>query len=82
MRPFCRLLFKAIRYDSPPFSQNSQELAKALIGGRLQARQSQEKLAAKLGVSYKTLKNWERGRTRPTAKFWPRIRALLEPVRA
>jgi len=29
------------------------------------------------GVSLNTLKNWERGRTKPAKQFWPGIRSLL-----
>jgi DNA-binding transcriptional regulator YiaG len=34
-------------------------------------------LAAKLGVSIGTLKNWERGWTQPNRRFWAGIRTVL-----
>jgi DNA-binding XRE family transcriptional regulator len=77
MRPFCHLVIKAIRVDSPPCKRNRKELAEALRDHRSRLRLVQGELATRLGVSLKTLKNWERGRTRPAVKFWPGIRALL-----
>jgi len=77
MRPFCHLVFKAIRVDSPPCNQSREELAKALRGLRSTLNLVQHEMAKKLGVSLKTLKNWERGRTRPASKFWAGVRAFL-----
>ncbi len=80
MRPFCRLVLKAVRRDSPPFEFNGQPLRKFLVDFRLQADMTQETMAANLGVSAKTLKNWEAGRTTPTRKLWPciyRLKAVL-----
>lgn len=37
---------------------------------------TREALAAKLGVSLGTLKNWECGRTKPSKIFWKQIRLL------
>ena len=36
-------------------------------------------LAAKLRISLGTLKNWERGRSRPNRKSWPVIYTVLGP---
>jgi DNA-binding transcriptional regulator YiaG len=37
---------------------------------------AQENLAAKLGVSLGTLRNWECCRTKPNKQFWSNIREL------
>jgi DNA-binding transcriptional regulator YiaG len=48
-----------------------------LTAYRLHNKMSKNILAAKLGVSMGTLKNWEFRRTHPNRKAWPTIRALL-----
>jgi len=48
-----------------------------LIAYHLHNKMAKNILAAKLGVSLGTLKNWEFGRTHPNRKSWPAIRALL-----
>jgi DNA-binding XRE family transcriptional regulator len=75
MRPFCHLVFKAIRYDSPPLT--GQQLAKRLVDCRLGLNLTRAELASKLHVSNRTLHNWERGRTFPIRKYWQEIRAFL-----
>jgi DNA-binding transcriptional regulator YiaG len=67
-------VIKAVRVDSHPLLGN---LSKTLIAYRLRNKMSKNILAAKLGVSLDTLKNWEFGRTHPNRKSWPVIRALL-----
>lgn len=61
-RPFCHLMIRAIRHDSPP---PSEFISKLLLDKRLHANLTQKQLASKLGVSVKTVKNWESGRTKP-----------------
>jgi DNA-binding transcriptional regulator YiaG len=68
-------VIKAIRVDSPP-CQNGQRLAEMLAEYRSQSMLTREALAAKLGVSLGTLKNWECGRTKPNKIFWKQIRLL------
>jgi DNA-binding XRE family transcriptional regulator len=77
VHPFCHLLIKVIRCDSPPF-QNRLLQAKELANYRVTSGLTLEKAAAAIGVSLKTFQNWESGRTKPSAIFWPRIRSLLE----
>jgi hypothetical protein len=74
--PFYHLVVKAIRVDShPPL----KELAKALISYRLRNSVAMNILASNLKISLGTLKNWERGRIRPTRKSWPAIRKPFGP---
>ncbi len=77
MRPFCHLLIKAVRVDSPPLEFDGKPLSKALEERRLQRGISQKTLANELGVSRRTFQNWETGRTKPAKGFWPRIRTLF-----
>jgi DNA-binding transcriptional regulator YiaG len=67
-------VIKAIRVDSHPLLES---LSKVLITYRLHNKMAKNILAAKLGVSLGTLKNWEFGRTHPNRKSWPTIRALF-----
>ena len=80
MRPFCHLVLKAVRVDSPPWECNGAPLRKLLLEQRLQSRLTQDLLAAKLGVSLKTIKNWESGRSKPTREFWPTIQQLIMAI--
>jgi DNA-binding transcriptional regulator YiaG len=75
LNPFCHLVLKAVRVDSPPF-QNPQSLAELLTEYRHQSKLTREELAMRLGVSLGSLTNWERGRTRPSKAFWAQIRSL------
>jgi hypothetical protein len=81
-RPFCHLLLKTIRVDSPPFAPNGKALHKLLLERRLEAKLTQEALATRLGVSLRTVKNWERGRNKPLKRFWPGIRFLVAQDKA
>jgi DNA-binding XRE family transcriptional regulator len=81
MRPFCHLVFQAVRVDSPPLEFNGQPLRKLLLESHLQVRLSRKALGTKLGVSTETIKNWEAGRVTPNKKFWPAIRTLIRDVR-
>jgi DNA-binding XRE family transcriptional regulator len=74
MRPFCHLMIKATRVDSPPCHLTIAHLLKQY---RNKLSLSQMQLAQNLGVSRKTLQNWENGRTNPSKCFWHSIRALL-----
>jgi DNA-binding XRE family transcriptional regulator len=77
MRPFCRLLLRGVRADSPPFAVNGKLLGERLMQRRLELGFTQTALADKLGICRKTLQNWENGRTRPTGKVWREIRSLI-----
>ena len=77
LRPFCQLVLRAVRMDSPPCGHNRQQLANSLTGYRANEKLTQAEFVAKIGVSRKTLQNWEAGRTRPIGKFWREIRSLL-----
>ena len=76
MRPFCHLVIKAIRVDSPPFLTT---LNKRLIDYRFHNKTTMNTIAQKLGISLGTLKNWERGWSHPNKKSWPAIRRLFGP---
>ena len=76
MHPFCHLVIKGVRKDSPPFACHHSELSKLLSTYRFKSSFSHETLATKLGVSLGTLQNWERGHTQPRSRFWKSIQAL------
>jgi len=78
LRPFCYLVIKAVRVDSPPCQNSTQSLAELLTKHREKLSLSKATLAAKLGVSMGTLKNWEHGRTRPSRQFWPALKLFLK----
>jgi len=77
VRPFCQLVIKAVRVDSPPQALDSEMLPKALSDARLRMGLNRDSLATRLNISLGTLNNWERRRTAPSRKFWPIIHALL-----
>ena len=77
MRPFCQLLLKAVRVDSPLDANRRQELAKTLTGYRAAHGLTQDEFAAKLGVSRKSLHNWEHGRTTPIKSLYRTLGPLL-----
>lgn len=70
MNPFCHLVIKAIRYDSNP------PVGKAL-NCLLNQDVTVKMLADQLGVSAKTIQNWNIGRTKPARALWPKIRSLV-----
>jgi DNA-binding XRE family transcriptional regulator len=74
LHPFCHLVIKAVRVDSHPLPDS---FLKMLTAYRLHNKMSKNILAAKLGVSLGTLKNWEFRRTHPNRKSRPVIRALF-----
>jgi hypothetical protein len=76
--PFCHLVIKAIRHDSPPWISSGQFFCKLLLEKRLTGNLTQEVLAEQLNVSLRTLKNGERGWTLPNLKNWPRVRSFLD----
>jgi DNA-binding transcriptional regulator YiaG len=82
MRPFCHLVIKGVRVDSPPCSHSRQELVKALTEYRLRSSLGQADLAAGLGISLRTFQNWERGHTDPTRKHWKAISSVLNGNRS
>jgi DNA-binding XRE family transcriptional regulator len=67
---FCQLVIKAIRWDSPPFGSEKEKLQKTLLNARLRLNLNRNEFALKLGISGSTLKNWERGRTKPNPRKW------------
>lgn len=77
MHPFCHLVIKATRHDSPPAANGQTHISKLLLERRLQEGLTQEACAKRLSVSIRTLKNWERGSTQPTRKNWPSVKAFL-----
>ncbi len=77
MHPFCHLVIRAIRYDSPTHLNGGQSFSKLLLERRLSLSLTQEALSKRLNVSLRTLKNWERGRTQPMRKVWTRVRSFL-----
>ena len=77
MRPFCRLVIKAVRGDSPPFLINGRPLGELLIRRRAELKLTQAALAKRLGVCRKTLANWENSQSKPISDVWRKIRCLL-----
>jgi DNA-binding XRE family transcriptional regulator len=67
-------VIKAIRVDSNPLPDS---LSKTLTTYLLRNKMPKSILAAKLGVSLGTLKNWECCRTKPNIQFWSKIRELM-----
>jgi DNA-binding transcriptional regulator YiaG len=62
----------------PPRHQTETDFdPKVLITKRLGAGMTQKQLAVHLGVSPRSLWNWEAGTTTPTPEFWPRVHAFL-----
>jgi DNA-binding XRE family transcriptional regulator len=70
LNPFCHLVIRAIRWDSPPLGDNKGRLQKALLDARSRLNMNRGEFALKIGVSDSTIKNWERGRTKPARQFW------------
>lgn len=77
MRPFCHVLIKVTRWDSPPWRLGSVPFHKLLNQWRLESKLSQEGAAARLGVSLSTYQNWEHGRSKPTRMSWPRLKPVV-----
>ena len=62
-----------------PTTQN--EISMLIKEIRMRTGLTQEKLAAKLGVTFPTVNRWENGRTRPSPLAIGRIRELLDSTR-
>jgi hypothetical protein len=77
LRPFCHLVIKSTRYDSPPKFCNGLPLAEVLRGYRAEFEVTEVSLAEKLGISLGTLKNWEHKRTTPNRRHWPILKAIV-----
>ena len=77
LRPFCRVVRKVTRGDSPPEAVRKVFDSKQLIDKRLQAGMTQVQLAERLGVSSRSISNWETGATLPTPEFWATLATLL-----
>jgi len=78
LNPFCHLVIKAVRVDSPPCQNNTQSLAELLTKHRVKLSLSKATMAVKLGVSMGTFKNLEHDRTRPSKRFWPALKLFLK----
>lgn len=59
---------------------NSIDLAKLVYSLRQHLNLSQEKFAARLGVSFKTVNRWERGHSLPSAMALKLIEELLSSI--
>jgi DNA-binding XRE family transcriptional regulator len=81
MRLFCHLVIKGVRVDPPPLGLDRSLLAQLIAAHRTKAGIPQKTMAAQLGVSLKTLQNWERGTTTPIRRYWPTLRTLVRAVR-
>jgi len=81
MRPFCHLVIKAVRVDSPPLGTDHLFLAELIAEHRTKFGVPQKSMAAQLGVSLKTLQNWERGSTKPQTRFLSPLQALARAMR-
>jgi DNA-binding transcriptional regulator YiaG len=69
-------VIKNVRVDSNPCQNSTHSLAELLSKYRINTGLSKGALAAKLGVSIGTLKNWEMGRTKPNRRFWQELRII------
>jgi len=78
LRPFCHLVLRSIRGDSPPWENTTQPLSESLRKYRLEANLTQATLAARLGVTVGTLGTWERGQATPERRSWPGLLTLLK----
>jgi DNA-binding XRE family transcriptional regulator len=79
LNPFCHLVFKAVRYDSPPCDSNGEMLKRALSDAQLRLGLTRPQFAAKLNITVVTLANWERGRTKPARRLWKAVCRIPEP---
>lgn len=77
MRPFCRVVRKVGRRVPPRQYIQAMFDSKALARKRMDAGYTQQQLARELGVSPRTLHNWETGATSPEPAFWHRLNAFL-----
>jgi DNA-binding XRE family transcriptional regulator len=77
LNPKCHLVFRTVRVDSNPLVENGEPLSQRLRTHRFAVGLTQRTLAATLGVSLETLKNWEQGRATPNRRSWPAIAALF-----
>ncbi len=66
-----KLTFKISRYPNETLGQKIRKL-------RLEKGLKQVELAKVLGVSEDTVRNWEKGRTRPVGEFLRRIEGYFE----
>lgn len=71
LRPCCHLVKTVTRGDlnPPPFAP-PDFAPKLLITKRKEAGLTRQQLADRLGVSARTVMNWETGRTRPCLPLW------------
>jgi DNA-binding XRE family transcriptional regulator len=77
LNPFCHLVIKATRHDSPPLDNLQTPLCKLLLERRLADGVTQKEFAKLFGVSDRTLKNWEHNRNKPAKALWPQIHQFL-----
>jgi len=80
LNPYCHLVIKAIRNDSPLLGSKKVEFCKLLLQKRLDTGFTQSEFAKRLGVSIRTLKNWEHNRNKPSRSVWAHVKPLLNPV--
>ena len=78
LNPFCHLMFKAVRSDSPPCGSNRESLNKTLSDAQLRLGLTRPQFAAKLNITIVTLANWERGRTKPARRLWKAVCRLRQ----
>ena len=80
MRPFCHILIKGVRWDSPTPRETLRSLCKRLKKFRLQLSLSQSEMARRLGVSLRTLRGWELGEVLPRGNRVQRIKGVINGV--
>jgi len=73
-------LTKAVRYDWPPLEINGKPFWKLLTEWRLESGLTQADLCEKLGLSHKTLHNWEHGPNQAKQAILAGVRLPLAPV--
>ena len=78
LHPFCHLVLRAGRVDSPPWAKMPQTLPELIRKYRQQRRLSQAALGVKFGITQVTIGCWERGVVTPQRQFWPGLQALLD----
>ncbi len=73
------VVFK-LNYDQKPLRIKQPEVGKLIRELRLSTGLTQEKFAAKLGVTYPTVNRWENGRSRPSPMAIERIEQMLHSL--
>ncbi len=80
MRPFCHLALRHSRPETYGYFIDHPDLANRIRQRRRELGANQRICALQLGVSYKTLQNWETGRTRPALNLASQLMKFLREI--